>query len=198
MLNCAINFFFSDVHYYVESPGFGYSNRNHLVAMQHMRTPSDPTQQQMNTGQIFFSYEQIVEITNEFSSESVIGEGGFGRVYKASMPDGRVGAVKLLKVGSGQGEREFRAEVDIISRVHHRHLVSLIGYCLSEQQRALIYEFVPNGNLDQHVHGNVSFSFALFFSLRKFDSDPLQMFYGAAVAETVNSLNLTISTDASL
>ncbi|KAI5436937.1 proline-rich receptor-like protein kinase PERK13 [Lathyrus oleraceus] len=141
-----------DVHYYVESPGFGYSNRNHLVAMQHMRTPSDPTQQQMNTGQIFFSYEQIVEITNEFSSENVIGEGGFGRVYKASMPDGRVGAVKLLKVGSGQGEREFRAEVDIISRVHHRHLVSLIGYCLSEQQRALIYEFVPNGNLDQHVH----------------------------------------------
>lgn len=190
--------FFSDVHYYVESPGFGYSNRNHLVAMQHMRTPSDPTQQQMNTGQIFFSYEQIVEITNEFSSENVIGEGGFGRVYKASMPDGRVGAVKLLKVGSGQGEREFRAEVDIISRVHHRHLVSLIGYCLSEQQRALIYEFVPNGNLDQHVHGNVSFSFALLFSLKFFDSDPLQMFYGAAVAETVNSLNLTISTDASL
>ncbi|CAI8587592.1 unnamed protein product [Vicia faba] len=141
-----------DVHYYVDSPGFGYSNRNHLVAMNHLRTPSDPTQQQMNTGQIFFSYEQIVEITNEFSSENVIGEGGFGRVYKASMPDGRVGAVKLLKVGSGQGEREFRAEVDIISRVHHRHLVSLIGYCLSEQKRALIYEFVPNGNLDQHLH----------------------------------------------
>ncbi|XP_058776436.1 proline-rich receptor-like protein kinase PERK13 [Vicia villosa] len=141
-----------DVHYYVESPGFGYDNRNHLVAMQHLRSPSDPTQQQMNTGQIFFSYEQIVEITNEFSSENVIGEGGFGRVYKASMPDGRVGAVKLLKVGSGQGEREFRAEVDIISRVHHRHLVSLIGYCISEQQRVLIYEFVPNGNLDQHLH----------------------------------------------
>ncbi|CAK8537042.1 unnamed protein product [Lathyrus sativus] len=144
-----------DVHYYVESPGFGYSNRNHLVAMQYLRSPSDPTQQQqMNTGQTLFSYEQIVEITNEFSSENVIGEGGFGRVYKASMYDGRVGAVKLLKVGSGQGEREFRAEVDIISRVHHRHLVSLIGYCLSEQQRVLIYEFVPNGNLDQHLHGS--------------------------------------------
>ncbi|CAJ2647543.1 proline-rich receptor-like protein kinase PERK13-like protein [Trifolium pratense] len=141
-----------DVHYYVESPGFGYSHSNNVGAMQHMRTPSDTTQQQISGGQIVFSYENVAKITNGFSSENVIGEGGFGRVYKASIPDGRIGAVKLLKVGSGQGEREFRAEVDTISRVHHRHLVSLIGYCISEQQRVLIYEFVPNGNLDQHLH----------------------------------------------
>jgi serine/threonine protein kinase len=155
-LDCAINFF-ADVHYYVESPGFGYSHRNNAGAMQHTRTPSDKTQQQMSGGQMVFSYDKVAEITNGFSSENVIGEGGFGCVYKASMPDGRIGAVKLLKAGSGQGEREFRAEVDTISRVHHRHLVSLIGYCISEQQRVLIYEFVPNGNLDQHLHGNVSF-----------------------------------------
>ncbi|KAK2374482.1 non-specific serine/threonine protein kinase [Trifolium repens] len=143
-----------DVHYYVESPGFGYSHRNNAGAMQHTRTPSDKTQQQMSGGQMVFSYDNVAEITNGFSSENVIGEGGFGCVYKASMPDGRIGAVKLLKAGSGQGEREFRAEVDTISRVHHRHLVSLIGYCISEQQRVLIYEFVPNGNLDQHLHGS--------------------------------------------
>ncbi|CAJ2647544.1 proline-rich receptor-like protein kinase PERK12 [Trifolium pratense] len=143
---------YNDVHYYVESPGFGYSHSNNVGAMQHMRTPSDTTQQQISGGQIVFSYENVAKITNGFSSENVIGEGGFGRVYKASIPDGRIGAVKLLKVGSGQGEREFRAEVDTISRVHHRHLVSLIGYCISEQQRVLIYEFVPNGNLDQHLH----------------------------------------------
>nr|WIL59877.1 nodulation protein [Melilotus officinalis] len=142
---------FYDVHYYVESPGFAYSHGNNGGLIQHLRTPSDSTPQ-MSAGHILFSYDQVLEITNGFSSENVIGEGGFGRVYKALMPDGRVGAVKLLKAGSGQGEREFRAEVDTISRVHHRHLVSLIGYCLSERQRVLIYEFVPNGNLDQHLH----------------------------------------------
>ncbi|KAK7307223.1 hypothetical protein VNO77_40091 [Canavalia gladiata] len=152
-----------DVHYYVEDPGFGnvpkdgyyYSQPGHGGAMQQLGTPSDNAQQ-MNTGQIVFTYDKIVEITNGFSGENVIGEGGFGCVYKASMPDGRIGAIKMLKAGSGQGEREFRAEVEIISRVHHRHLVSLIGYCISEQQRVLIYEFVPNGNLDQHLHGNGS------------------------------------------
>ncbi|KAH1262053.1 Proline-rich receptor-like protein kinase PERK12 [Glycine max] len=95
-----------------------------------------------------------LEITNRLASENIIGERGFGYVYKAIMPDGRVGALKLLKAGSGQGERNFRAEVDIISRIHHHHLVSLISYCISEQQRVLIYESVPNGNLSQHLHGN--------------------------------------------
>lgn len=168
------------MHYYVEEQGVGngsqngfysapltsprtnYGNGNHAGAMDHLRSPSDPASQPM--GQIVFSYDKVVEITGGFSSQNVIGEGGFGCVYKASMPDGRIGAVKLLKAGGGQGEREFRAEVDIISRIHHRHLVSLIGYCISEQQRVLIYEFVSNGNLSQHMHGNLSL--ALFF-LRK-------------------------------
>ncbi|KAG5059266.1 hypothetical protein JHK87_000295 [Glycine soja] len=132
-----------------EEPGFGSG----ALGAMNLRTPSETTQH-MNTGQLVFTYEKVAEITNGFASENIIGEGGFGYVYKASMPDGRVGALKLLKAGSGQGEREFRAEVDIISRIHHRHLVSLIGYCISEQQRVLIYEFVPNGNLSQHLHGS--------------------------------------------
>lgn len=68
-------------------------------------------------------------------------------------------AVKQLKMGSGQGEREFKAEVEIISRVHHRHLVSLVGYCIANDQRLLVYEFVPNGTLEHHLHGKVSFKF---------------------------------------
>ncbi|WVZ10026.1 hypothetical protein V8G54_014556 [Vigna mungo] len=131
-----------------EEPGFGNGAQQ---GGMHIRSPSDPA---LSGGQLVFTYEKIAEITNGFSSENIIGEGGFGYVYKASMPDGRVGALKMLKAGSGQGEREFRAEVDIISRIHHRHLVSLIGYCISEQQRALIYEFVPNGNLNQHLQGS--------------------------------------------
>lgn len=101
-----------------------------------------------------FSYEELMEITNGFSSQNVLGEGGFGCVYKGLLPDGKEVAVKQLKAGSGQGEREFKAEVEIISRVHHRHLVSLVGYCISEHQRLLIYEYVPNKTLEHHLHGN--------------------------------------------
>ncbi|KAJ8758996.1 hypothetical protein K2173_003234 [Erythroxylum novogranatense] len=100
-----------------------------------------------------FRYEEVTEMTNGFARQNIIGEGGFGCVYKGWLPDGRVVAVKQLKVGSGQGDREFKAEVEIISRVHHRHLVSLVGYNISDHHRMLIYEFVPNNTLAHHLHG---------------------------------------------
>ncbi|KAL5082796.1 hypothetical protein RYX36_011217 [Vicia faba] len=78
--------------------------------------------------------------TNGSSEQNLLGEAGFGCVYKGLL-DGREVAVKQLKIGSGQGERDFRAEVETISRVHHRHLVSLVGYCISEHQRLLVYDF---------------------------------------------------------
>ncbi|KAK5837440.1 proline-rich receptor-like protein kinase PERK13 [Gossypium arboreum] len=101
----------------------------------------------------FFTYEELMEMTDGFARDNIIGEGGFGCVYKGRMPDGRFVAVKRLKVGNGQGEREFKAEVEIISRIHHRHLVSLVGYCISENQRLLIYDFVRNKTLEHHLHG---------------------------------------------
>uniref|UniRef100_A0A0D9UVX4 non-specific serine/threonine protein kinase n=1 Tax=Leersia perrieri TaxID=77586 RepID=A0A0D9UVX4_9ORYZ len=101
----------------------------------------------------FFSYEELHQITNGFSAQNLLGEGGFGSVYKGRLADGREVAVKKLKGGGGQGEREFQAEVEIISRVHHRHLVSLVGYCISEDQRLLVYDFVPNDTLHHHLHG---------------------------------------------
>lgn len=61
-------------------------------------------------------------------------------------------AVKVLTVGGSQGEREFRAEVEIISRVHHRHLVTLLGYCIAFDQRLLVYEFVENGTVEAALH----------------------------------------------
>ncbi|XP_044490027.1 proline-rich receptor-like protein kinase PERK12 [Mangifera indica] len=99
----------------------------------------------------FFTYEEVMEITDGFACQNVIGEGGFGCVYKGKLPDGKEVAVKQLKAGSGQGEREFRAEVEIISRVHHRHLVSLVGYSIADRNRLLIYEFVPNNTLEHHL-----------------------------------------------
>ncbi|XP_020252516.1 proline-rich receptor-like protein kinase PERK9 [Asparagus officinalis] len=100
----------------------------------------------------WFSYDELYKITNGFSDQNLLGEGGFGCVYKGCLPDGREVAVKQLKVGGSQGEREFRAEVEIIGRVHHRHLVSLVGYCIAGNQRILVYDFVPNNTLHYHLH----------------------------------------------
>ncbi|XP_051140587.1 proline-rich receptor-like protein kinase PERK8 [Andrographis paniculata] len=100
----------------------------------------------------WFSYQELSEATNRFAAEKLLGEGGFGCVYKGVLVDGREVAVKQLKAGGGQGEREFRAEVEIISRIHHRHLVSLVGYCIAENQRLLVYDYVPNNTLHHHLH----------------------------------------------
>ncbi|KDP29330.1 hypothetical protein JCGZ_18251 [Jatropha curcas] len=114
-------------------------------------SPSEPGG--LGNSRSWFTYEELLKATNGFSSQNLLGEGGFGSVYKGSLPDGREVAVKQLKVGGGQGEREFKAEVEIISRIHHRHLVSLVGYCISENRRLLVYDYVPNNTLHFHLHG---------------------------------------------
>jgi hypothetical protein len=101
-----------------------------------------------------FSYEELAAATGGFSEANLLGQGGFGYVHRGVLPGGKEVAVKQLKAGSGQGEREFQAEVEIISRVHHRHLVSLVGYCIAgSSQRLLVYEFVANDTLERHLHG---------------------------------------------
>ncbi|KAF5776287.1 putative protein kinase RLK-Pelle-PERK-1 family [Helianthus annuus] len=100
-----------------------------------------------------FTYEELAMATDGFSEANLLGQGGFGYVHRGVLPNGKEVAVKQLKTGSGQGEREFQAEVEIISRVHHKHLVSLVGYCMTGAQRLLVYEFVPNNTLEFHLHG---------------------------------------------
>ncbi|KAF7843344.1 proline-rich receptor-like protein kinase PERK1 [Senna tora] len=103
--------------------------------------------------QISFTYDELAFATNGFSNSNLLGQGGFGYVHKGVLPNGKTVAIKQMKSGSRQGEREFQAEVEIISRVHHRHLVSLVGYCIAGDQRLLVYEFVPNNTLEFHLHG---------------------------------------------
>ncbi|QCE16101.1 serine/threonine-protein kinase PBS1 [Vigna unguiculata] len=103
-----------------------------------------------------FRYDEILAATNCFSESNLLGEGGFGYVYKGVLPCGKQIAVKQLKLGSQQGEREFQAEVETISRVHHKHLVELVGYCVAGAERMLVYEFVPNNTLEFHLHGEGS------------------------------------------
>lgn len=116
-----------------------------------------------------FTYEELARATSGFSKANLLGQGGFGYVHKGVLVDGTVVAVKSLKSGSGQGEREFQAEVDIISRVHHRHLVSLVGYCIADRQRMLVYEYVPNKTLEFHLHGTSPVTeYSLYDTLLKY------------------------------
>ncbi|KAI4381163.1 hypothetical protein MLD38_007267 [Melastoma candidum] len=119
----------------------------------HRRNPSSPALALgFNSG--MFTYEELAAATGGFSQVNLLGQGGFGYVHKGVLQNGKEVAVKSLKAGSGQGEREFQAEVEIISRVHHRHLVSLVGYSVSGGQRMLVYEFIPNKTLEHHLYGS--------------------------------------------
>ncbi|XP_050264410.1 proline-rich receptor-like protein kinase PERK1 [Quercus robur] len=102
---------------------------------------------------VVFTYDQLMVATNGFSEANLLGQGGFGYVHKGVLPGGQEVAVKQLKIDSHQGEREFQAEVETISRVHHKHLVSLVGYCVTGAERLLVYEFVSNKTLAFHLHG---------------------------------------------
>ncbi|KAJ6381888.1 hypothetical protein OIU77_030525 [Salix suchowensis] len=100
-----------------------------------------------------FSTSDIERATNSFDASSLLGEGGFGRVYSGILEDGTKVAVKVLKRDDQQGGREFLAEVEMLSRLHHRNLVKLIGICTEERSRSLVYELLPNGSVESHLHG---------------------------------------------
>ncbi|KAK9706024.1 hypothetical protein RND81_07G099700 [Saponaria officinalis] len=107
----------------------------------------------LGSGTIAFTYDDLKIATNGFSNVNLLGQGGFGYVHKGMLPSGKLVAVKSLKADSGQGEREFHAEVETISRVHHKHLVTLVGYCITDSQKLLVYEFVENKTMEFHLHG---------------------------------------------
>ncbi|XP_038700465.1 receptor-like serine/threonine-protein kinase ALE2 isoform X2 [Tripterygium wilfordii] len=100
-----------------------------------------------------FSTTDIEKATDNFNPLRVLGEGGFGRVYSGVLEDGTKVAVKVLKRDDQQGGREFLAEVEMLSRLHHRNLVKLIGICTEERSRCLVYELIPNGSVESHLHG---------------------------------------------
>ncbi|AEC06304.2 Leucine-rich repeat protein kinase family protein [Arabidopsis thaliana] len=97
-----------------------------------------------------FKYSEVKEMTNNF--EVVLGKGGFGVVYHGFLNNEQV-AVKVLSQSSTQGYKEFKTEVELLLRVHHVNLVSLVGYCDKGNDLALIYEFMENGNLKEHLSG---------------------------------------------
>ncbi|CAD6259593.1 unnamed protein product [Miscanthus lutarioriparius] len=102
------------------------------------------------------SYSELRSATENFSSSNLLGEGGYGSVYKGKLSDGRVVAVKQLSQSSNQGKMQFAAEIEIISQVQHRNLVRLYGCCLESKTPLLVYEYLENGSLDHALFGRGS------------------------------------------
>lgn len=120
------------------------------------------------------SLDDLLTSTNSFDQANIVGCGGFGLVYKATLPDGRKVAIKRLSGDCGQMEREFRAEVEALSRAQHPNLVHLQGYCSYNSNRLLIYSYMENGSLDYWLHEKLDGPSSLDWDTR------LQIAQGAA------------------
>ncbi|KAL5834486.1 hypothetical protein ACOSQ4_013983 [Xanthoceras sorbifolium] len=99
-----------------------------------------------------FTFRELASATKNFRQETLLGEGGFGRVYKGTLPtNGQVVAVKQLDRNGLQGNKEFLVEVLMLSQLHHEHLVKLVGYCADGDQRLLVYEYMSGGSVEDHL-----------------------------------------------
>ncbi|CAL9119482.1 unnamed protein product [Musa textilis] len=99
-----------------------------------------------------FTYKQLHSATGGFGKGSVVGHGSFGAVYRGVLPDGRKVAVKLMDLPGKQGEEEFKMEVELLTRLHSPYLLTLIGHCSDGGHRLLVYEFMANGGLQEHLY----------------------------------------------
>ncbi|KAL9240094.1 hypothetical protein vseg_014352 [Gypsophila vaccaria] len=141
----------------VARPGNGNGNWNGYAGV-----PSELQSQSSNDGSEFPTFEggnvaisiQVLrQVTDNFNENNVLGRGGFGVVYKGELHDGTKIAVKRMESGAmgTKGLKEFQAEIGVLTKVRHRHLVALLGSCVNGNERLLVYEYMPKGHLGQHL-----------------------------------------------
>ncbi|PWA91295.1 transmembrane kinase 1 [Artemisia annua] len=109
--------------------------------------------QMVEAGNMVISIQVLKTVTNNFAQENILGQGGFGTVYKGELHDGTKIAVKRMECGviTGKGLAEFKSEIAVLTKVRHRNLVALLGYCLDGNEKLLVYEYMPQGTLSQHL-----------------------------------------------
>ncbi|KAJ3688145.1 hypothetical protein LUZ61_017309 [Rhynchospora tenuis] len=100
-----------------------------------------------------FKFRDLVTYTDDFSLENLLGQGGFGSVYKGTLDNGQIVAVKQLNRNGSQGTKEFLVELFTLCVLSHPNLVQLVGYCIHRNQRLLVYEYMPSGSLETHLFG---------------------------------------------
>ncbi|OAY29338.1 receptor protein kinase TMK1 [Manihot esculenta] len=107
----------------------------------------------VDTGNMVIPIQVLRNVTDNFSEENILGTGGFGTVYKGELHDGTKITVKRMGSGvvSEKGLIEFKSEIAVLTKVRHRHLVALLGYCLDGNERLLVYEYMPQGTLSRHL-----------------------------------------------
>uniref|UniRef100_A0A0D3E9A2 Cysteine-rich receptor-like protein kinase 35 n=1 Tax=Brassica oleracea var. oleracea TaxID=109376 RepID=A0A0D3E9A2_BRAOL len=112
------------------------------------RKKSEPGDDITRTSSLQFCFKTIETATDKFSDSNLIGQGGFGEVYRGRLPSGTEVAVKRLSKSSGQGAQEFKNEAVLVTKLQHKNLVGVLGFCLEGEEKILVYEFVPNKSLD--------------------------------------------------
>uniref|UniRef100_A0ACD6AG03 Uncharacterized protein n=1 Tax=Avena sativa TaxID=4498 RepID=A0ACD6AG03_AVESA len=114
---------------------------------------------ELGTGPRRFPHRQLVNATRNFAAEEKLGQGGFGAVYRGHLRElGLAVAIKRFsKDSSMQGRKEYTSEINVISRLRHRNLVQLLGWCHNHDELLLVYELMPNRSLDIHLHGKGTF-----------------------------------------
>ncbi|KAD7117384.1 hypothetical protein E3N88_04652 [Mikania micrantha] len=134
--------------------GSSYRSRN---ISSYTSSMSDPEKNGAYHGVQIFKYRELEKATNYFDSKNELGDGGFGTVYKGKLNDGRVVAVKRLYENNYRRVEQFMNEVGILAHLRHRNLVSLYG-CTTHHSRELllVYEYIPNGTVADHLHGEKS------------------------------------------
>ncbi|WZZ32670.1 hypothetical protein YC2023_016071 [Brassica napus] len=123
--------------------------------MRHKRVKEVLEEWEVQYGPHRFAYKELYNATKGFKEKQVLGSGGFGQVYKGTLPssDAEI-AVKRTSHCSSQGNSEFIAEISTIGRLRHPNLVRLLGYCRHRDDLFLVYDFVPNGSLDKYIYRN--------------------------------------------
>ncbi|CAH2070555.1 unnamed protein product [Thlaspi arvense] len=106
-----------------------------------------------------FTFEELKKCTDNFSEANDVGGGGYGKVYRGILPSGQLIAIKRAQQGSLQGGLEFKTEIELLSRVHHKNVVRLLGFCFDRSEQMLVYEYIPNGSLRDSLSGKSGIRF---------------------------------------